>query len=523
MVKLMVCTIIIHFFGLVSSVPPAINSRHEYPEAWRDIWVDASGNNLKEVSITAQTFGEAFQEEITGMMSSPQSVTIVTTRRFKTCRRCRVIYPLHPNVLAHQSSSCSRAAINTEVLCKEAKRQNKKYLYRSFPAGEPTNSVCPAMFTSWGATYDITYSEYQTDTGSYVNNCGQSRTQLNSCSRKQPDDPEMTLSLGRCPESVLVHRNVLNQMVKCLGSWTDAQTGLEFIITRGSEYEYWDESGYKNKDDVYRCWAIQSLDNGRLIKMSQGFGSDCRGLGSAMTPENGFRNMLLSKMNRNVGQCSFPDWVAANQQSWKIIPRTGLIPSGDSPKPRQVFFPDLSSFILGSESAQQGQTFRCAAVVNSTASEVFVKTFTKSQCYGEYHCFHAKLSPSDDANPLGLVDLHVGAPCDNEEIACVKPYLDIDVPYLLATLVPIHTQPSLASSNPQTKAEIEHNNPANIPVNQLETTTVYDNEEKEANLKKIGKHALALLKQYQGEFSTKLEQLVNGIVKQVKYLCVDNL
>jgi hypothetical protein len=51
--------------------------------------------------------------------------------------------------------------------------------------------------------------------------------------------------------------------------------------------------------------------------------------------------------------------------------------------------------------------------------------------FREYHCFHAKLN--EDA---GLVDLHVGSPTPNVEHACMTPSFDIDVPFLLATLMP---------------------------------------------------------------------------------------
>ena len=50
----------------------------------------------------------------------------------------------------------------------------------------------------------------------------------------------------------------------------------------------------------------------------------------------------------------------------------------------------------------------------------------------EYHCFHAKLNAE-----AGLVDLHVGSPVPNVEHACLKPSFDIDVPFLLATLMPV--------------------------------------------------------------------------------------
>ena len=70
-----------------------------------------------------------------------------------------------------------------------------------------------------------------------------------------------------------------------------------------------------------------------------------------------------------------------------------------------------------------------------------VTAFTQSQCYGEYQCLHAKLT-SDQ-----FVEIHVGAPTPNIEHACLKPSFDLDVPYLLATLVPSDLDISVTTEN----------------------------------------------------------------------------
>lgn len=82
------------------------------------------------------------------------------------------------------------------------------------------------------------------------------------------------------------------------------------------------------------------------------------------------------------------------------------------------------------QGSSHGQRFKCAQVVNATRNEIYVQTFTQSQCYGEFHCFHAKLTPDN------FVEIHVGAPTPNIEHSCVRPSFDVDIPYLLATLVP---------------------------------------------------------------------------------------
>ena len=40
------------------------------------------------------------------------------------------------------------------------------------------------------------------------------------------------------------------------------RSGLNFLVAKGSEYEYWDESTYKANEDVYRCFAYKVTDLG---------------------------------------------------------------------------------------------------------------------------------------------------------------------------------------------------------------------------------------------------------------------
>ena len=58
--------------------------------------------------------------------------------------------------------------------------------------------------------------------------------------------------------------------------------------------------------------------------------------------------MNLMKIQRDGMNCQFPNWVL---KQWKIIPRGGMraMPQNSAPRPRQVTFPDLHSFILASQ------------------------------------------------------------------------------------------------------------------------------------------------------------------------------
>ncbi len=102
-------------------------------------------------------------------------------------------------------------------LCTEAKARPMHYLYRLRHA--TPNNECPTLLIKWGASFGVTYSEYLSEDGAYVKNCGQPRSELNSCFRKRPEDPQLTFNLGSCPDTALVHRMSLTQNVKCIATW----------------------------------------------------------------------------------------------------------------------------------------------------------------------------------------------------------------------------------------------------------------------------------------------------------------
>ena len=57
--------------------------------------------------------------------------------------------------------------------------------------------------------------------------------------------------------------------------------------------------------------------------MSQGFGSDCQGLGASLSPDNGHRRLTLTKVELELEECNFPDWITETRV-WNVIPRAGL-------------------------------------------------------------------------------------------------------------------------------------------------------------------------------------------------------
>ena len=46
-------------------------------------------------------------------------------------------------------------------------------------------------------------------------------------------------------------------------------SGLDYVVTKGSEYDFWQEGAYNAHEDIYRCFAYKAYSND-FIKMAQG-------------------------------------------------------------------------------------------------------------------------------------------------------------------------------------------------------------------------------------------------------------
>ena len=103
------------------------------------------------------------------------------------------------------------------------------------------------------------------------------RSEINSCHRRDRDDPQITINLGtilytvlyctvlyctvlyctvtgKCPSGTLYHRTSLTQSLQCLGSWQAG--GTIFLVTVGGLWEYWEPGEYRNTDSKHSCLAL---------------------------------------------------------------------------------------------------------------------------------------------------------------------------------------------------------------------------------------------------------------------------
>ena len=109
---------------------------------------------------------------------------------------------------------------NEAKLCEKAKTVKMEYLYRQSarPQGE-----CPAEYlaSGWDTSLNMTYAEYLSEEGAYVQDCGQPRSEMNKCVRRHFEDPQFTFNFGGCPSTSLIHRQSLTQNFQCVGSWVE--------------------------------------------------------------------------------------------------------------------------------------------------------------------------------------------------------------------------------------------------------------------------------------------------------------
>ena len=103
------------------------------------------------------------------------------------------------------------------------------------------------------------------------------RSEINSCHRRDREDPQITINLGRVlyiqstlysilygcilycitgkfPTGTLYHRSSLTQSLQCLGSWQAG--GNIFLVTVGAVWEYWEPGEYRNTDSKHSCLAL---------------------------------------------------------------------------------------------------------------------------------------------------------------------------------------------------------------------------------------------------------------------------
>ena len=68
------------------------------------------------------------------------------------------------------------------------------------------------------------------------------------------------------------------------------------MVTKGSEYEYWQEGVLNEHENVHRCFAFKGYSRD-FVKMAQGFGSDCNGMSNELNFDSAFRLTKSSSLH----------------------------------------------------------------------------------------------------------------------------------------------------------------------------------------------------------------------------------
>ena len=67
-------------------------------------------------------------------------------------------------------------------------------------------------------------------------------------------------------------KSVVPTYVSIVNNWNlylFFSSGLEYVVTKGSEYDFWQEGVYNAHENIYRCFAYKAYSND-FIKMAQG-------------------------------------------------------------------------------------------------------------------------------------------------------------------------------------------------------------------------------------------------------------
>ena len=63
---------------------------------------------------------------------------------------------------------------------------------------------------------------------------------------------------------------------------------MEYVVTKGLEYDFWQEGNYNEDENVYRCFAYKVYSN-NAVRMAQGYTSSCSGFNSELSLDSAYR------------------------------------------------------------------------------------------------------------------------------------------------------------------------------------------------------------------------------------------
>ena len=64
----------------------------------------------------------------------------------------------------------------------------------NFSVSDPSFTIyCPGILSG---SHSLSYSEYDSGTGAWLDTCGEPRSEVNTCHQRHEEDPQISINLG---------------------------------------------------------------------------------------------------------------------------------------------------------------------------------------------------------------------------------------------------------------------------------------------------------------------------------------
>lgn len=249
----------------------------ELPSGWGGQWFQL-GSGKTSLSINGthiESKGECVESE---------GDKFVLYDRTEKCYRCIVMHNKHNNVLQYKETYCI-AVDDLPTLCNEI---NGDATLLSMFRVDAQGVACP--FKS--PPFSVVYSKGHGD-------CGAPASRAEPCT----DDTRLVFRFQACPDIPGTEAGV--EELECLATWREGT--FHYLVGRlHHKMATIDE-------ERYRCFVYHKQDH--TYQVAQSGEATCSGL---LTPNEGSRNMKLTKIEGQHTRCKFPTWVTQHYH-WRSL------------------------------------------------------------------------------------------------------------------------------------------------------------------------------------------------------------
>ncbi|XP_066908224.1 uncharacterized protein [Halyomorpha halys] len=262
---------------VLSSILVTTHGGCQLPPTWAGEWFQL-GSGKSSIAINSTHI------ESKGECKESDGDKFVFHDRTDSCYRCIVMHKRHNNVLQYKETYCESGR-DLSSLCNEITGDATLLsMFRVDAAGV----TCP--FKS--PPFSVVYSKGHGD-------CGFPASTAEACT----DDTRLVFRFQACPD---IHgTEAAVEELECLATWREGS--YHYLVGRlHHKMATVDE-------ERYRCFVYHKVDH--IYQVAQSGEATCSGL---ITPNEGSRNMKLSRIEGQHYKCKFPSWVTVHYH-WRSL------------------------------------------------------------------------------------------------------------------------------------------------------------------------------------------------------------